>query len=267
MGTISLQADLAGNNTDLPTGSMRGQLQQAELRHRLSNGRVESLSLGSGSVSASATTTGFAVQVGLDAGASGSIKGELNGERNAGDWQDYPIRGSLDASTDGLALLDIYVGGIDKANGRLITKVGISGTLSAPTLQGLLQLRDASIDIYQTNTQLRDLSFDANFNNDSLDFSGRSIFGNGCRDARPDDQCMATFNGKLAWRDGEPYGNLHIEGKNLRVVDVPEARVEASPDLDFKIAGHSIDAKGEVLIPYAPAAAGGPDQRGAEIQR
>jgi translocation and assembly module TamB len=249
LGTISLQADLAGNRTDLPIGSMRGQLQQAELRHRLSNGRIESTSLGSGNVSATATTAGFAVQVGLDAGASGSIKGELNGERNAGHWQDFPISGALDASTEGLALLDIYFGGIDKATGRLITKVAISGTLGAPTLQGLLQLRNASIDIYQTNTLLRDLSLDANFNNESLDISGQANFGNGCR--RTDDDCVARFSGKLAWKNREPYGDLHIEGKNLRVVDVPEARVEASPDLDFKIEGHNIDVKGDVEIPYA----------------
>jgi translocation and assembly module TamB len=249
VGTISLEAELAGNGAALPVGSMRGQLQQAQLQHRLSNGRIESMSLGSGNVSANATSAGFAVQVGLDAGAAGSIKGELNGQRTAGPWQDFPINGALDASTEGLALLDIYFGGIDKATGRLITKVGISGTLGAPTLQGMLQLRNASIDIYQTNTLLRDLSLDANFNNESLDISGQASFGNGCR--RPADDCMAKFKGKLAWKDRQPYGDLHIEGKSLRVVDVPEARVEASPDLDFKIAGHSVDVKGDVEIPYA----------------
>jgi translocation and assembly module TamB len=37
----------------------------------------------------------------------------------------------------------------------------------------------------------------------------------------------------------------------LRVVNVPEGRIEASPRLDFKLAGRRIDATGEVLIPYA----------------
>jgi translocation and assembly module TamB len=240
-GTINLQGEIAGNRTDQPVGTVRGQLQQAQLRHRLGNGRDERMPLGSGSVTASATTTGFSMQVGLDAGASGSIKGELTGVRNAGAWQDFPIRGTLDASTDGLGLLDIYFGGIDKATGRLATKVSIGGTLGAPTLQGLLQLRDASIDIYQVNFSMRELSLDANFNNDSLDITGASRLGNG----------RATFNGKLAWKGTEPFGNLHIEGENLRVVDIPEARIEASPKLDFKITGHRIDASGEVRLPYA----------------
>ncbi len=241
-GTLSLQAELAGHNADLPTGTFRGLLQKAELRHRLTNKRVETMSLGTGSITGNATTTGFAMQVNLDAGASGSIKGDLSGERNAGRWQDYPIKGSLDASSDAaLPMLDIYVGGIDKATGRAVARIGITGTLGAPTLQGLLQLRDASIDIYQFNTLLRDLSVDATFNSNSLDIEGSSRLGKG----------TAKISGNLSWKDREPYGNLHVEGENLRVVDVPEARIDASPNLDFRIAGRSIDATGEVRIPYA----------------
>jgi translocation and assembly module TamB len=240
-GTINVQGELAGTSNALPTGSVRGELRQAQLRHSLGNGRDERLALGSGSVAASATTSGFNMQVGLDAGSSGNFHGELTGDRNTGDWRDYPIRGSLDASTDGLALLDIYVGGIDKATGRLSTKVNISGTLGHPSVQGLVQLRDASIDIYQVNLALRDLSLDARFDTEALDLSGQSKLGNG----------TANFNGRLAWKQGEPYGNLHVGGENLMVVNVPEAHIEASPNLDFKLAGRRIDATGEVRVPVA----------------
>jgi len=37
----------------------------------------------------------------------------------------------------------------------------------------------------------------------------------------------------------------------MRLVYVPEGRIEASPNLDFKLAGRRIDASGEVLIPFA----------------
>jgi translocation and assembly module TamB len=249
-GTINFRAELSGNSKDLPVGTFRGQLQQALLRHRLANGRDERMSLGSGTVNGTATTTGFTMQVGLDAGTAGNITGELNGDRNAGDWRNFPIRGTLNANTDGLALLDIYVGGIDKASGRLITKVDIGGTLGAPTVQGLLQLRDASIDIYQVNLSMRELSLDANFSRESLDISGSSRLGSCTQRAAPDD-CRAKFNGKLTWKGGEPYGNLHVGGTRLRVVDVPEARIDASPDLDFRIDGHRIRATGKVDVPYA----------------
>ena len=240
-GTINLNGQLAGARDALPTGSVRGQLMQALLRHRLSNGREETMSIGSGSVSADATATDFTLQVALDAGAQGNIHSEIKGERNTADWHDYPIRGRLDARTDALSLLDVYVGGIDKATGQLSTRVDIKGTLGSPELAGELQLRDASIDIYQVNLALRELSFDARFDRTTLDVSGQSKLGQG----------TARFNGKLAWRDGEPYGNLHMEGERLRVVDVPEARIDASPKLDFKLDGHHVDVSGEVLIPNA----------------
>lgn len=240
-GLINVYGQLTGSGSELPTGSVNGQLMNAQLRHQLGNGRDERMSLGSGQVSGSATPTAFAMDVSLDAGASGGIRGELRGERSSADWRDYPIRGSLDARTDGLALLDIYVGGIDKATGELTTRVEIAGTLGAPALSGLLQLRNAEIDIYQVNLALRALSMDARFDNTSLDLSGQSQLGQG----------TAKFNGKLSWRDSQPYGDLHVEGERLLVVDVPEARIEASPKLDFKLAGRRIDANGEVVIPYA----------------
>ncbi len=240
-GTINLRGNLAGGSGALPTGSLSGELMQAELLHTLGNGRVEPLSLGTGTLQATATATGFSAQLKLDAGAAGSITGALSGERNTSNWMDYPIKGQLDARTDGLALLDIYVGGIDKATGQLTTRVDIGGTLGTPSLAGQLQLHGASIDVYQVGGSLRDVSLDAHFDAHTLELTGQSRLGDG----------TAHFNGKLAWRDNEPYGNLHLEGDRLLVVDVPEARIEASPKLDFKLTGHRIDATGEVLIPKA----------------
>jgi len=240
-GTINVSVDAAGAPSAPITGNLKAQLQGAQLRHQLGNGREEHMPLGSGSVTGRATPDAFEVQVGLDAAEAGRITGQLTGQRNGGDWHDYPIKGSLDATTTGLAVLDIYVGGIDKASGRLTTNVAIAGTLGQPQIEGTLQLRDAQIDVYQVNLSLRALSLDAKFDAGALDLSGQTKIGDG----------NAKFNGRVAWKDREPYGNLHVEGENLRVVDVPEARIHASPNLDFKLNGRRIDASGEVKLPYA----------------
>lgn len=241
LGTIDLRGLLTGSRGGLPTGSVSGKLMQAELRHNLGNGRADSLALGSGTVQAEATTTGFSAEVALDAGSSGAIKGMLTGERNNGEWRDYPIHGQLEAHTDGLSLLDMYVGGIDKATGQLSTSVDILGTLGDPVLAGQLHLRGASIDAYQVNLALRELSLDAQFDTQTLSLTGQSKLGDG----------VAHVSGNLNWRDNEPHGTLHVEGDRLRVVSVPEARIDASPNLDFKLDGHLIKVGGEVLIPWA----------------
>jgi len=240
-GIIALDAEASGAPGVPVTGNLRAQLQGAQLRHKLSNGREEKLSLGNGSIAARASAEAFSVEASLDAGNAGRLQGRLDGQRNTADWHEHPIQGSLDADTDGLGLLDLYLGGIDRASGRIITKVGIGGTLGQPTLDGTLQLRDAQIDIFQVNLSMRQLSLDARFNANSLDLSGQSRVGEG----------TAKFNGRVAWRNREPYGNLHVEGENLRLVDVPEARIDASPKLDFKLSGRRIDVTGEVNVPSA----------------
>jgi translocation and assembly module TamB len=240
-GTIDLRGELSGRPGSLPVGLVSGHLVDARLRHRIGSSREQVLSLGTGTIDANASTETFSVRVGLDAGEAGSIQGRLDGERLGATWRDHPIRGSLDARTDSLSLIDVYLVDIDRATGRLATRVDIGGTLGEPTINGTLQIRDASLDIFQINLALRGLALDASFDATTLQLEGSSRLGEG----------RALFKGRLSWRGGEPFGDLHVEGERLQLVNVPEARIVASPNLDFAIAGRRIDAKGEVVLPYA----------------
>jgi translocation and assembly module TamB len=58
-------------------------------------------------------------------------------------------------------------------------------------------------------------------------------------------------SGYLSWREGLPYGDLHLQGTDLRLVNIPEARILASPDVNLKLAGRRIDVTGTVTLPYA----------------
>jgi translocation and assembly module TamB len=238
-GTINLDAHAEGGAGRKATGELHADLDDAELRHQLSNKRVETLALGNGRVDALAVPENLSISMGLDAGPSGNIRGNLTALRNTEDWKGHPIKGELDLTTDGLGVLDVYLGGIDRATGRLTTRVTVDGTLGEPRFEGLLQLRNAEIDIFRVNMMLRDLSMDAHFNARGLDLEGHSALGGG----------TVNFGGNLAWRNREPYGELRIQGENLLVADVPEARIEASPDLLFKVTGRRIDTSGKVLLP------------------
>ena len=89
---------------------------------------------------------------------------------------------------------------------------------------------------------MRELNFDARLNGNVLQLDGSARAG---ADGR------ARIAGELAWRDSLPYGQLHLSGENLRVVNLPEARVQASPDVYMKVDGHRIDVTGTVTLPYA----------------
>ena len=75
----------------------------------------------------------------------------------------------------------------------------------------------------------------------NLEFSSTARAGKGTLES----------SGKIEWREGLPFGDIHLGGENLRLVDVPEARIDASPDLDFRIAARDIFVKGEVKLPLA----------------
>lgn len=240
-GTIGLDGDLNGTPDQPITGALHASLIEAQLRHHLSNGREEHFALGTGLVDASATHGDFSVKVGLDAGSAGNIKGNLDGRRVGADWAQFPVQGQLALETDGLGLLDVYVAGIDRAAGRLTTTATVTGTLGAPDFQGTLAVRQGEADLYQINLALREISLDASFNGNQLELSGSTRAGDG----------TGKLAGQIAWRDRQPFGKLHLEGANLRVVNVPEAKILASPNLDFAIAGNRINVTGEVRVPQA----------------
>jgi translocation and assembly module TamB len=104
-----------------------------------------------------------------------------------------------------------------------------------------VKLSDAEIDLYQVNLGLRQLGLEAHLTDKGLDFSGSARVGSGA----------ATAGGHLEWRDSLPYGKFQLKGTNLRVADVPEAQIDASPDLQFGVEGRKIEVTGSVKVPYA----------------
>jgi translocation and assembly module TamB len=241
-GRVSLdaQAEAAG---DAPwTGSVTGTLADASLRHHLSSGRVESFSLGTGNVQAKLDAGGLSASVGLDAGAGGNIAGHLEARNDGGTLHDWPLSGEVRLQTHSLGFIDSYVAQVDRVSGQLDANLALTGTLAALGFNGDLKLTDAEVDAYQINLSLRELNFEARLRDTVLQLSGSTRAG---ADGH------AQFDGELAWRDLLPYGQLHLSGENLRVINIPEARVQASPDVRMKFAGRRIDVTGTVNLPYA----------------
>jgi translocation and assembly module TamB len=238
-GTIGLHAEASGSPDAPVVGEAKAELTQAVLRRRLASGREETFAFGSGRIEAAADAATFSASVGLDAGALGRIQGKLDGRRAGADWPDHTVTGELSVETATLGLLDMYLSGVDRAAGRLTTRMQVSGTLGAPLLSGELALRDGQFDFYQVNLAMRDVTLDATFREDALTLSGDGRVGEG----------RGKVEGRLAWRDQLPYGRLRVSGENLRIVDVPEARILASPQLEFTLAGRRIDVSGAVLVP------------------
>jgi translocation and assembly module TamB len=241
LGNIDVGARLFSNG-NLPTqGVLRIELHDAVLSRRLVSGRVEHTSIGSGVLTATANTDSIDAQASLTSGQIGTLEGTLKITRGARHWQDLPVAGELRAQTSKLDLISVYVPDIDRAAGNLSADAHIAGTVGEPQLSGTLGVTDGEVDLYQTNLRLRQIGLTAHLTDDGLAFDGTAQTGKG----------QVHAKGQLQWRDALPYGQLHLDGTNLRVVDIPEAQIDASPNLDFKVAAHEIDITGTVAVPYA----------------
>lgn len=240
-GRVGLDLSARGAPARPNEAKVAARLADVELRHREASGREQRLRLGSGNVDGTLAAGAYSLRVGLDAGDSGKVSGTVDGQRVGEDWRAWPVNGNVELATDALSLVDLLLDDVDRVAGRLAARLDIGGTLGEPRLAGSLQVRGGELDFYQVNLGIRALQFDARLEDRSLRLEGSLNAGAG----------SARIDGRIAWSGGEPQGELALKGERLRLVDVPEARMEASPDLAFKIAGRRIDVTGEVTVPEA----------------
>jgi len=223
------------------TGEARVDLVDAGIRHKLASGRTDVITFGSGFVTFKADAAQLNAELRLDAAQRGLISGRMHADRSPADMLTWPMKGQLQMVTGELGFITLYVPDIDRAAGHFDANLNFEGTMGTPNASGLIKLSDAELDLYQLNLALRAVDLQARIVANNLEFSGTAKAGKG----------TVASKGKIEWRDNLPYGEISVNGENLRVVDVPEARIDASPDLDFKIAGREILVKGEVKLPFA----------------
>ncbi len=241
LGTINVGARLFGGGNGPAQGVLRLELKHAVLSRRLVSGRMERTSIGSGVLTATATPDAIDANASLTSGEIGTLAGSLQIGRGPRRWQDMPLEGELRAQTSKLDLISIYVPDLDRVAGSLTADARLAGTVADPRLSGTIGVANGEIDFYQTNLRLRGIGLKAQLTDDGLIFDGTARAGSGTVHA----------DGQLHWRDALPYGQLHLDGSKLRIVNIPEAQIDASPNLDFKVAAHEIDVTGTVAVPYA----------------
>jgi translocation and assembly module TamB len=251
LGTASALARVSGGPSTPVVGTLRADLSDAQIAHKLASRRTEHTRIGSGTVTVSATPALVTAQADLGDGEVGTIHGRLDAQRLTprgtsppeapARWQDMPLTGELHAQTAELGLISLYVPDIDRAAGHFNADIQLAGTAGTPRLAGQVKISDGEFDVYQVNLALRQVQLDARLSEAGLDFDGSAHTGAG----------SVKAGGHLEWRELLPYGKFHLQGTNLRVADVPEAQIDASPDLEFDVAGRRIEVTGKVTVPYA----------------
>lgn len=241
-GLLDLAVALDARSGQAWTGRAVGRLRDAELSFLAPSGRPERLALGSTEVVVTSEPAAHRIALAVRDSELLRLDGEATVGREASvEATAAPLSGRLRLATRELGLLPLLVPDIDRAAGRLEADLSIGGTLREPAIAGSVTLAEAALDFYQTNLRLRDVGarIGVDDNLASLDMTGRTGEGE------------FRVSGLLGWRARNLSGTVNFKGERLLLADLPELRVEASPDLVFRLDGRRIQVDGRIDIPTA----------------
>ena len=211
LGTLSALARLSGGATTVQ-GSLRAQLAEAQIAHRLASRKIEHTRIGSGSVDVTLEPQLVRLEANLGDGEVGTMHMNLSAQRTTATLADMPLAGEIHAQSAQLGLVSLYVPEIDRASGHFTTDLRVGGTLGAPTPPASSKASEGEIDVYQVNLALRQIELEAHVEG-RAQLQGRRARG----------QRTVRSDGHLEWHDLLPDGKFHLQGTNLRVADIPEA--------------------------------------------
>lgn len=149
------------------------------------------------------------------------------------------VSGQIKASIENLALIDALMPQISGLQGRLESDLAVSGSLTDPHINGSAWLKQASADIKPlgisiSHTELQISGGDTG----RLEITGSSQSGQG----------QLTLKGN-AGLDGSL--DMTLQGSDFQIARLPEAEIDASPDLQIKLADGNGKISGGLNIPKA----------------
>ena len=134
---------------------------------------------------------------------------------------------------------------VDRVAGTLAATLQVSGVLGTPEIRGRLALEHGEVDVLATNLLLREVGATLDLAPGSLQLKAQAQAGTGTLQAAGSLQ----FGG--AGTTAALTGSVHVLGHQLLLVDIPEARILASPDLTFTLGDQTLQVNGTVTIPSA----------------
>lgn len=179
------------------------------------------------------------INTGLDLAADGEVDAALRIAAAADDGArglDGEIRGSF-KRLDALAGL---INVVDSVRGQFAVDVSLSGTLSAPKLQGYARLSEGGARISATGAVLTDIALSLEGDDSGrLNIDGTLAAGRGT---------ASVFGSVNLENPLRPVVDLTMVGRDLMLVDMPDASLVLSPDVRI-VGASNYQLSGDLQLP------------------
>ncbi|MEE4203122.1 MAG: translocation/assembly module TamB domain-containing protein [Halieaceae bacterium] len=184
-----------------------------------------------------------AINMGLDLGVGGRIAGDLRIGTAAVDGE-RTLDGNIRAAVTRLDFLAGLISELESVQGRLDMAIDVRGMLSTPRLQGWATLADGRVRVAATGAEVSDIEVRVQ-GDDSGRFKLDGSLAAGAGEA--------TIFGHLDLLNPlKPGLDLKLKGRDLLLVDIPDASLVLSPDI--RLVGRSgaptgYQISGELEVP------------------
>lgn len=170
-------------------------------------------------------------------------KGTLLGEINIDDpFNQANLDGEILLDVQDLTVLQWVLPDLRYENAQAVGTISISGTKTAPEIEGSVELAAQEVGFAQTGlvlSNVRIAAFDNSSSDDTITLNGQAESGDGWISIKGDIQPLM------------PALDIKIQGDKFRAIQLPTVTVDVSPDIDIKLANQRIDITGEIEIPTA----------------
>ncbi|RJQ22617.1 MAG: hypothetical protein C4560_02190 [Nitrospiraceae bacterium] len=159
------------------------------------------------------------------------------------DASKQPLEGALRVELSRLDFLPAFLPDVKDTEGIFIADITVSGTLAAPLLKGTTTVSKGAAFVPSLGIRLSKVSFSARSDgNERIAFQAVAASGGG--------MLRIEGNTRIAPEAGWP-SEMRVTGEKFELVNIPQARVLADPDLTIHTDKGRIDVKGAVHVPEA----------------
>ncbi len=151
------------------------------------------------------------------------------------------LKGKVTTHIADMSALQLSHPAIEGLKGKLDVNIDIHGTLAQPEIDGKAQLANGQVSVIDAGIILKNIQADINGNMDQVDMTLTADSGEG----------RLNVTGKYALQQTGWEFTAKVSGKQLEVMNTPEALVIAEPDMTIRITPDLTQVTGKVTIPKA----------------
>ncbi len=215
------------------------------VRYRREDGDTLAVAYDHGEVSARLRDNELTASAAMRLGKTGSVQAELQVQPLGPETPlaQSHLTGKAHAELTELGLVSAFVPVVAETRGELHADLTLGGSVAQPTLAGEALLSNASVQVPQLGTEVKNIRLAARGRGaQRIELQGSMESGSGTID----------LNGE--WRLDPAAGlplQLSVRGQHFLLIDLPDTRVFVSPDLQLALQGHDVAVSGTLLIPEA----------------